>query len=199
MRVKEIFLSIQGESSLSGLPTVFVRFAGCPLSCSWCDTDFAGGEEMPVSAVVARVQSYAVEHVCVTGGEPLPRARGLIRELCDWGLTVSVETSGVASIQDVDRRARIILDVKCPGSGMADRNVWKNLRLLEPHDEVKFVVADRLDYEWALRKAREFRLRFPILSPADPALSPRCLAAWIVRDRAPVRMQVQLHKIVGVR
>src|SRR3954464_565968 len=153
MRVTEIFHSIQGESSHAGRPCVFVRLTGCNLRCRWCDSEytFTGGEKMAIDDVVARVKSYGCDLVEVTGGEPLAQSESfeLIRRLCDDGFEVLIETSGSIDITPVDRRAKIILDVKCPGSGEVGKNRWENIDELRPHDEVKFVIADRNDYDWA--------------------------------------------------
>ena len=203
MRVTEIFHSIQGESSHAGRPCVFVRLTGCNLRCVWCDSEytFTGGERMSIEEIVARVKGYGCELVEVTGGEPLAQAESfdLIRRLCDEGLEVLIETSGSIDITPVDPRAKLILDIKCPGSGEVEKNRWENLEHLRAHDEIKFVVADRADYEWARAVMRE-RLgafRGPVLlQPASGVQDPARLAEWILRDRLPVRMQVQLHKLL---
>ena len=203
MRVTEIFYSIQGESSLAGQPCVFVRLTGCPLRCTWCDTEYAfyGGGELPVEDIVAKIQSYGCPLVEVTGGEPLAQQETsvLISTLCDMGYTVLVETSGALDITPIDRRARIILDVKCPGSGMTDRMCWANLDKLSMKDEVKFVLTDRHDYDWARKIIHQYDLvsRCPILiSPAFGTLEPRHLAEWMLADRLPVRFQLQIHKFI---
>lgn len=199
--VTEIFHSIQGESTFAGLPCVFVRLTGCPLRCTWCDTDyaFAGGRAMPIDEVVHRVRSYACPLVEITGGEPLhqPAALPLITTLCDAGLQVLLETSGAIDIAPVDPRARIILDVKCPGSGMTDRMHWPNLSRVAQKDEVKFVINDRRDYDWAVDVVDRYRLaeRCSVLfSPVFGELRYQALAEWILQDRLPVRFQIQLHK-----
>src|SRR5215212_327558 len=162
MRITEIFHSIQGESSHAGRPCVFVRLAGCNLRCRWCDSEytFAGGEKMSVDDVVARVKSYGTNLVEITGGEPLAQGEAfvLIEKLCDEGFEVLIETSGSIDITPVDRRAKIILDVKCPGSGEVAKNRWENLDALRPHDEIKFVIADRGDYDFARRVVAEKNL-----------------------------------------
>jgi 7-carboxy-7-deazaguanine synthase len=203
LRITEIFHSIQGESSHAGRPCVFVRLTGCPLRCTWCDTAYAfhGGADLTAAQVLGAVRAYGCPLVEVTGGEPLaqPEAFGLIAALCDEGYEVLVETSGAVDITPVDRRARVILDVKCPGSGMADRMDWANLERLRPGDEVKFVIKDRADYEWAAETVRRLgldRRALVLFGPVFGALDPRLLAEWILADRLPVRFQLQLHKHV---
>ncbi len=203
MRVTEIFHSIQGESSYAGQPCVFVRLTGCPLRCTWCDTaySFYGGEEMTLGDVLATVRGYRCPLVEVTGGEPLaqPEALPLLRALCDAGFTVLLETSGALDVGGVDPRVRIVLDVKCPASGMVERMRWENLALLKATDEVKFVVQNRADYEWARTIVTERGLadRHPVhFSPVFGDLDFRQLAEWILADRLPVRFQAQLHKLI---
>ncbi|HYO78887.1 MAG TPA: radical SAM protein [Thermoanaerobaculia bacterium] len=200
MRITEIFFSIQGESSHAGRPCVFVRLTGCNLRCTWCDSEytFAGGERMSVDDVVERVKSYGCNLVEITGGEPLAQkeAFGLIERLCDDEFEVLIETSGSIDITPVDRRAKLILDVKCPGSGEADKNRWPNLDELRPHDELKFVIADRHDYEWARQLIADKQLdRWTILlSPVWGKMEMKSLAEWMLADRVPARFQTQLHK-----
>lgn len=204
VRLTEIFLSLQGESTSTGLPTVFVRLTGCPLRCAYCDTAYAfhGGQVSGVASVVDQVLGYGVGHVTVTGGEPLaqPGVHPLMTRLCDAGLAVSLETSGALDVAGVDRRVRKILDIKTPASGEAHRNLWANLEHCGPDDELKFVLSSRSDYEWAKLKCDELELYeapFEVLfSPAAPALAARDLADWIVSDRLGVRMQIQLHKVL---
>ena len=203
LRITEIFLSLQGEARDAGWPTVFVRLTGCPLRCTYCDTAYAfhGGEWRDVDAILAEVESHGVRHVCVTGGEPLSQKRciGLLRRLCDAGYAVSLETSGAIDIGEVDPRVSRVLDIKTPGSGEEGRNLWSNLELLTPHDQVKFVACDRADYEWARQVVAKHALheRCDVLfSPSKSELAARELADWIVADRLPVRFQVQLHKIL---
>jgi 7-carboxy-7-deazaguanine synthase len=202
LRVTEIFLSLQGETSFTGLPTVFVRLTGCPLRCGYCDTAYAfkGGTLMSLDAILDLVDGYGVRHVTLTGGEPLaqPDALVLLRQLCDRGLTVSLETSGALDVAAVDSRVVKILDIKTPGSGEVARNLWSNLEHCSLRDQVKFVICDRRDYDWAKLKCDELGLgeRFGevLFSPCAETLPARNLADWIVADRLPVRMQVQLHK-----
>jgi 7-carboxy-7-deazaguanine synthase len=201
LRVTEIFHSLQGETSRVGLPTVFVRLTGCPLRCGYCDTEYAftGGETMALADIIARVAAYGARYVTVTGGEPLAQKNCLLllRELCDAGYSVSLETSGALDVTEVDRRVSKILDVKTPGSGEMEKNLWSNLDCLSKQDEIKFVLCDEEDYRWAVKQLRERKLTdfCPVLfSPAYRQLSERTLAEWILRDHLPVRMQIQLHK-----
>lgn len=203
LRITEIFASIQGESTRVGLPTVFVRLTGCPLRCSWCDTEYAftGGESRELDAVVREVGALGLRHVCVTGGEPLAQKAclDLLTALCDAGHSVSLETSGALDIGAVDPRVSRVMDLKAPGSGEVARNRWENITHLGPGDEVKIVLADRADYEWAKAQLAEHDLAARctvLLSPVAGALEPAALADWIVRDRLPVRFQLQLHKIL---
>jgi 7-carboxy-7-deazaguanine synthase len=203
LRITEIFLSLQGESTRVGLPSVFVRLTGCPLRCSYCDTAYAfhGGQSRGLDEIVAEVEGYGVRHVCVTGGEPLAQRTclDLLRTLCDRGLSVSLETSGALDVSPVDPRVSRIVDVKTPGSGEASRNLLGNLDLLTPADEIKFVVCSRADYEWAreLISARALSQRCTVLlSPSHGQVEPPELAKWIVEDRLPVRFQMQLHKVL---
>lgn len=201
--VSEVFYSLQGEASRVGLPTVFVRLTGCPLRCSWCDTEhaFTGGNRLGLSAILAKVAEFGAHQVCVTGGEPLAQKNclPLLAALCDAGYDVSLETSGALDIGKVDPRVSRIMDLKAPGSGESTRNRWQNVPLLTPRDELKFVLVDRADYDWAKAAIAEHRLaeRCPILfSPVQGSLDPRDLAEWIVADRLPVRFQLQLHKLL---
>ncbi|TMW76809.1 7-carboxy-7-deazaguanine synthase QueE [Thauera sp. UPWRP] len=203
LRITEIFASLQGESTRVGLPTVFVRLTGCPLRCTWCDTAYAfsGGETRTLDDILAEVASHGLRHVCVTGGEPLAQkgCLPLLAALCDAGHDVSLETSGALDIVGVDPRVSRIVDLKAPGSGELARNRWENLALLCAHDELKFVLADAADYAWARQQIAEHRLAERcgvLLSPVAGALDPAELAGWIVRDRLPVRFQLQLHKIL---
>ncbi|MGH8272110.1 MAG: 7-carboxy-7-deazaguanine synthase QueE [Gammaproteobacteria bacterium] len=203
LRLTEFFLSIQGEAASVGWPTVFVRLTGCPLRCRWCDTAYAfhGGDWWSFDDIEAKVAAYGVQHVCITGGEPLaqPNCRALITHLAARGYAVSIETSGALPIADIDPRAIVVMDIKAPGSGEAERNRLENLEHLRAHDQVKFVLADRSDYEWACAFVREHDLaaRTEVLfSPVADELAPRELAEWILADRLPVRFQTQLHKIL---
>ena len=203
VRVTEIFASVQGEASRIGLPTVFVRLTGCPLRCTWCDTEYAfhGGTSRPIEDVVAEVAGHGLRQVCVTGGEPLAQKAclTLLSALCDAGHEVSLETSGALDIGAVDPRVARIMDLKAPGSGEAAKNRWDNLAHLTPKDEIKIVLADADDYAWAVAQLTAHQLadRCNVLfSPVAGALDPAELAEWIVRDRLPVRFQLQLHKIL---
>ena len=203
LRITEIFHSIQGESSQVGRPCSFVRLTGCNLRCVWCDTAYAfhGGEEMELSEILRRVDSHGAELVLVTGGEPLAQAgvHALMRRLLEAGKEVMIETGGSLDITGMDPRVRIVLDLKCPGSGMEARNRWENLASLKPTDEIKFVLNDRGDYEWARAVLRERRLdaRAGVLfSPVFGVLDGRQLAGWILEDRLKVRLQLQLHKVI---
>jgi 7-carboxy-7-deazaguanine synthase len=203
LRVTEIFCSLQGESRSAGWPTAFVRLTGCPLRCSWCDTAYAftGGEEMTLASVVERVAGFGVEHVTVTGGEPLAQAgcRALLTALCEAGHAVSLETSGALDIADLDPRVTVVMDLKAPGSGETARNRYPNLDLLRTTDQVKFVLADRADYDWARARIAEHDLanRCEVLvQPVHDALPPAELAGWVLEDRLPVRFQLQLHKLL---
>lgn len=203
LRVTEIFHSIQGESSFAGQPCIFIRLTGCPLRCNWCDSAYAfyGGTEASLDSILEKVRSYGCSLVEVTGGEPLsqPDAIPLIARLCDQGYTVLVETSGAIDISPLDPRARVILDVKCPGSGMMDRMHWPNVSALTRKDEAKFVIKDRADYEWACSVVKQYALTersHVLFSPVFDSLSPRQLAEWILADRFPVRFQLQLHKFI---
>lgn len=201
LRISEIFHSIQGEADAVGWPTVFVRLTGCPLRCVWCDTEYAfhGGQWHDIDDVVAEVARHGAHHVCVTGGEPLAQKRctWLLKRLCDEGYSVSLETSGALDVSEVDARVHKVLDLKAPGSGESGRNLWSNLDHLHDHDQVKMVLGDRSDYEWACTQLREHDLvsRTTVLfSPVADKLTPRQLAEWILADGLQVRLQVQLHK-----
>ena len=203
LRITEIFLSLQGEAREAGWPSVFVRLTGCPLRCQYCDTAYAfhGGQWQAIDDILAEVAGHGVRHVCVTGGEPLSQKRclDLLRRLCDAGHAVSLETSGALDIGQVDPRVSRVLDLKTPGSGEAHRNLWDNIGLLTAHDQVKFVLCGREDYDWAREVIREHDIpaRCDVLfSPSKDQLDARELADWIVADRLPVRFQMQLHKIL---
>jgi len=202
LRVNEIFFSIQGESTWAGSPCVFVRLTGCNLRCSWCDTEYAfyQGSQLGVDEIVERVRSYGCKLVEVTGGEPLLQKsiHSLFRRLLEDGFTVLLETSGERDVSPVDPQVIKIMDLKCPASGESARNRWSNLQHLSARDEVKFVLADRCDYEWAREVINSHglphRINAVLMSPVFAKLEPAELAGWILNDRLPVRMQLQMHK-----
>lgn len=201
--IHEVYASIQGESSYAGLPCVFVRLTACNLRCTWCDTEhaFYEGTRRTVDGVAREALGFGIPLVEITGGEPLlqPGVHPLMTRLADAGRTVLLETSGSLDISGVDPRVIRIVDVKCPGSGEVESNRWENLDVLRPSDELKFVIADRADYEWARAQVRERDLaaRCTVLfGPVWDRVEPRTLAEWILEDRLPVRFQVQLHKYV---
>lgn len=204
LTVNEIFHSIQGESTHAGRPCVFVRLTACDLRCSWCDTPYAftEGHKMSVDEVVERVRGFTCDVVEITGGEPLLQedVYPLMERLLDQGLTVMVETGGHISVERVPPAVIKVMDVKCPGSGEESRNCWDNLGRLQPHDEVKFVLRDRSDYEYArdvvARHALDGRCAAVLFSPVHGVLPPRDLAAWILEDRLTVRLQLQVHKYI---
>lgn len=203
VRITEIFHSLQGESRLVGLPTVFVRLTGCPLRCTYCDTEYAfyGGGWQSIDDVLRQVADFDAQQVCVTGGEPLAQRSclNLLTRLCDAGHAVSLETGGAMDIANVDRRVMKVVDIKTPASGESARNRWENLAYLQAGDALKFVICNRADYEWARQvlKERELAEKCEILfSPGYGQQDARELAEWILEDRLPVRFQVQLHKIL---
>lgn len=203
VRITEIFFSLQGETRTVGLPTVFVRLTGCPLRCVYCDTTYAfsGGERMSIAEVVARVDGYGARHVTVTGGEPLAQKAclPLLAALCDQGYEVSLETGGAHDVSAVDPRVVRVVDLKTPGSGEVSRNLYGNIDALRAGDQLKFVITDQADYDWAVAKLNQYGLaeRCEILfSPVAGSLDPAQLAEWILRDRLPVRFQLQLHKLL---
>ena len=201
LKLTEIFLSIQGEADSVGWPTVFVRLTGCPLRCQYCDTAYAfnGGEWFTVPQVIERVRSFDVKHVCVTGGEPLAQKNclPLLQALCDAGFAVSLETSGALDVTAVDARVTRVVDIKTPGSGEVARNRLENLLQLRRAEQVKFVICDRADFEWARDLVRAQALHetcMVLFSPSANQLPAVQLAQWILDERLPVRLQVQLHK-----
>lgn len=201
LRITEIFHSLQGESRPAGWPSAFVRLTGCPLRCVYCDTAYAfhGGQKTGIDEILEKVAGFDVRHVCVTGGEPLaqPACHDLLGALCDAGYQVSLETSGALDISAVDQRVAVVLDLKTPASGEVARNLWANVVHLKREDQVKFVICNRTDYEWARETLRQHALaaRCEVLfSPAWEQQPARELAEWILADRLPVRFQVQLHK-----
>jgi 7-carboxy-7-deazaguanine synthase len=201
LKLTEIFLSLQGEARSVGWPTVFVRLTGCPLRCGYCDTAYAfhGGEWWEIDAILARVATFGVRHVCVTGGEPLAQKRCpvLLQRLCDAGYRVSLETSGALDVSEVDVRVQRVIDIKTPGSGEQSRNRWQNLDQLRADDQLKFVICDRADFEWSrdLIRQRDLAASCDLLfSPSHTQVQPAELAEWILAERLPVRFQMQLHK-----
>jgi 7-carboxy-7-deazaguanine synthase len=203
LRINEIFHSLQGEADAVGYPTVFVRLTGCPLRCTYCDTEYAfhQGDWFDLEAILTKVGSFGARHVCVTGGEPLaqPNCFGLLQRLCDAGFEVSLETSGAMDVAAVDPRVSRVIDVKTPASNEASRNRLENFRYLTQRDQIKFVICSREDYDWSKAFITEHILteRCRILfSPSYNQLSPTVLAEWILADRLPVRFQLQLHKVL---
>lgn len=202
LRITEIFYSLQGEARTVGYPTVFVRLTGCPLRCHYCDSEYAffGGEKLLLDDILGQVASYKPRYVCVTGGEPLaqPNCKPLLKALCDAGYEVSLETSGALPIDNIDTRVSRVLDLKTPASGESSRNLYDNIAQLTLNDQVKFVVCDRQDYEWARMKMDELGLRDKagevLFSPSYSQVEPKSLAEWIIEDNLPVRFQLQMHK-----
>lgn len=203
LRITEIFYSLQGESTLIGLPTVFVRLTGCPLRCQYCDTAYAfqGGKKYTLSHILETIATYHCQTICVTGGEPLaqPNCIPLLTQLCDAGYQVSIETSGALDISRIDPRVIIIMDLKTPASGEISKNLWENLKFIKPKDQIKWVICGRDDYEWAKECIQKYHLTQKaqlLFSPSHHQLSPATLAEWILNDHLPVRFQLQLHKIL---
>ena len=203
LRITEVFHSFQGEARDSGIPTVFVRLTGCPLRCTYCDSEYAfhGGEWFDFDTLLARVAGHGASHVCVTGGEPLaqPNCRAFLARLCDAGYSVSLETSGAIDIADIDPRVSRVVDIKTPASGECHRNRWDNLDALTPHDQHKFVICDRGDFDWAIDcvRARGLTDRCTVwFSPSWEQVDPAALAAWILEAGVPVRLHLQLHKLL---
>ena len=204
LRITEIFYSLQGKSRTLGLPTVFVRLTGCPLRCVYCDTEYAfhGGERRQIEDILATVASYKPRYVCVTGGEPLaqPECHTLLTALCDAGYEVSIETSGALSVEHVDSRVSKVMDLKTPASGEMHRNLMENIAHIGRHDQIKFVLCNREDYDWARFQLDSQNLADKagevLFSPSFGQLSATDLADWIVEDNLPVRFQMQLHKLL---
>lgn len=203
MRITEIYQSIQGESSYAGLPCVFIRTTGCDLRCSWCDSEFtfSGGTSMTLDQIIAEVETYDCELVELTGGEPMlqPEIYELAERLADAGHSVLIETGGHRDISKLDQRVVRIMDLKCPASGECEKNLWSNLEHLRPHDEVKFVLADRGDYDWMLQTIREHRLEDRVkllISTAFGSVKPEQVVAWMLEDKLRARFQLQLHKYI---
>ena len=203
LRLTEIFYSLQGETSTVGIPTVFVRLTGCPLRCQYCDTAYAfsGGNTVTVVDILEKIAAFNTRYVTVTGGEPLaqPACLGLLKELCDKGYRVSLETSGALSVAAVDPRVVKIVDFKTPGSQEMSRNVYENVDYLNSHDEVKFVICDEVDYRWAKDIINQYHLLQKctvLFSPSYQQLPAQQLADWMLADRLSVRFQLQLHKVI---
>ncbi|MCW8856980.1 MAG: 7-carboxy-7-deazaguanine synthase QueE [Kangiella sp.] len=203
LRITEIFHSLQGESLTVGVPTVFVRLTGCPLRCVYCDTDYAfgGGEWMAFEEILAVIKQYSCGQVCITGGEPLAQKRvfEFFKLLCDEGYKVSTETGGAHDISPVDKRVMVVMDLKTPDSQEMARNLYSNIALLKPTDQVKFVICSRKDYEWCKMTVEQYDITSKcevLFSPSYGQVEYADLAEWILKDRLKVRMQVQLHKII---
>lgn len=203
LRLTEIFYSLQGETRTAGIPTVFIRLTGCPLRCGYCDTAYAfsGGSWWEFPAIFTELEKYATQYITVTGGEPLAQKAcfELLTALCDKGYRVSLETSGALDVATVDPRVVKVMDLKTPGSGEVDKNCYSNIDFLQATDQVKFVLCDRRDYEWAVARLREYQLadRCEVLfSPVYGQLALRDLADWVLKEQLPVRVQIQLHKLI---
>lgn len=204
LRITELFHSIQGEGLFCGYPTVFIRLTGCPLRCNYCDSEYAfyGGEKRTIQSLLEEVRKHRSRHICVTGGEPLAQIHcpELLTQLCDQRYSVSLETSGALPIDNVDKRVCIVMDIKTPDSGEHARNRWANLALLKVSDQIKFVISSRNDFDWALRQIEKFTLIELVdnlfFSPDYHRLQANELAEWIVQSRQPIRMQIQLHKLL---
>jgi 7-carboxy-7-deazaguanine synthase len=201
LRVSEIFFSLQGEAARVGLPSVFIRLTGCPLRCAWCDTAYAftGGQNLTLTEILEKARAWPTRRICVTGGEPLAQKNtpALLAALCDQGYDVALETSGALNIGGVDARVSRIVDIKTPSSGEMDKNRWENLALLTMRDEIKIVIADRADYDWAVARIREYDLPARcgvLLSPVQDTQDATELAEWILADGLDARFQIQLHK-----
>lgn len=203
LKISEIFHSIQGESTFVGLPTVFIRLTGCPLRCTWCDTEYAfsGGQWMEIEEIVEQAKAFGTPYICVTGGEPLAQKRCLVLldALIENGFNVSLETSGAISLAKVNNKVVTVMDLKAPGSGEEQKNIYENINYLDAKDQIKFVIKDRTDYHWSLSIIKRYNLidKCEVLfSPVADELNPTDLAQWILDDKLLVRMQLQLHKIL---
>ena len=203
LKITEIFYSLQGETNLVGLPTVFIRLTGCPLRCGYCDSEYAfsGGKNLEISAILTEISSYKARYVTVTGGEPLAQKAclELLTQLCDTGYTVSLETSGALDISQVDKRVIKVIDVKTPGSLEVKKNRFENFEYVLPHDQIKFVICDRADYEWSKKIIQTHALAEKseiLFSPSNQQLAPDILADWILADHLSVRFQIQMHKTI---
>jgi len=203
LRITEIFYSLQGEAATIGYPTVFVRLTGCPLRCSYCDSEYSfhGGEYIAIEDIISKVKSYKAQYVTVTGGEPLAQkqCKELLVRLADEGFNVSIETSGALSIEDIDTRVNTVMDIKGPSSNEMSKNLWSNINLLKPEDQVKFIIADRKDYDWSKMIVDQYQLTNKanvIFSPSFGKIAPNQLAQWILDDSLTVRFQIQLHKLL---
>ena len=201
LRLTEIFFSLQGETNTVGLPTVFVRLTGCPLRCQYCDTAYAfhGGDWFDMADILQEIKKYQTRYITVTGGEPLAQKACLpfLTHLCDLNYAVSLETSGALDVSQVDPRVVKVIDIKTPGSGEAEKNDWRNLSCLLPHDQVKFVICDEIDYVWSKQKMIDYALADKcqvLFSPSYTQVEANKLADWVLQDQLPVRMQIQLHK-----
>lgn len=200
----EIYSSVQGETSFSGLPTTFVRLAACNLRCTWCDTPYSFGKGTPweIDKIIAEIESHGCRYVCITGGEPLlqPAVQSLMTTLCNDNRIVSLETGGSLPTNRVDPRVHVILDIKCPDSGMSEKNYWANLPHLKPQDEVKFVIMGENDYAYAKEICKKYHLftkvQNVLFSPVHGKLDPRVLIEWILKDQLPVRLNLQIHKYI---
>lgn len=203
LRITEIFYSLQGEANTVGCPTVFIRLTGCPLRCTYCDTEYAfsGGDWLSLDEIIETSKKYATKYITVTGGEPLaqPDCLALLTSLCDQGFDVSLETSGALSLAKVDPRVKKVMDLKTPGSGESERNLWENINYLRAHDQVKFVICTEQDYLWSKQQVAEYQLNEiseVLFSPSYGEMDYAQLADWILRDQLPVRFQIQLHKVL---
>jgi len=204
LRITEIFYSLQGEGRFSGLPTVFVRLTGCPLRCQYCDTEYAfhGGNLMMLDQIIDEIKKYKSHYVCVTGGEPLAQkyCNELMSQLCDGGFSVSIETSGALPVNNIDKRVSIVMDLKTPASGEQKKNMMENIEYLDKKDQIKFVVCDQNDYQWSRQQIEDYQLADKVgdvlVSPSFDKIDVKALSSWILADNLPVRMQLQMHKII---